>query len=53
MMSCVSPAPAADKLTDKPFLPRYVGRDAPSSRADVSASYRVDAPEGSDEESEA
>lgn len=33
-----------------PFgLPRYVGRDAPSSRADVSASYRVDAPEGSDE----
>lgn len=33
----------------QPFLPRYVGRDAPSSRADVSASYRVDAPEGSDE----
>ena len=25
---------------------RYLSRDAPSSRADISASYRVDAPEG-------
>ena len=36
-----------------PLSSRYVSRDAPSSRADVSASYRVDAedsegsPEGS------
>lgn len=29
---------------------RYLSRDAPSSRADISASYRVDAPEESEGE---
>lgn len=31
---------------------KYLSRDAPSSRADISASYRVDAPESSEEEDE-